>query len=389
MTDDDEPLPARFGRYRVQRVLGRGAMGVVYLAQDDELQRTVAVKTVALTGDARERDLHEARFRQEARAAGGISHPSVITVYDVGREDDAAWIAMEYVDGQELRDLIHAGELTPVQAVEIAILVADGLAMAHAQGVVHRDVKPGNIMVMPDGRIKVMDFGIARLQEPTVKTQTGVLLGSPQYMSPEQVSGQPLDGRADLFSLGVVLYEMLTGHKPFDAPDLTQVLFWVVNMPARPPSERRAGLPAVLDFVVARAMRKKPEDRYANASEFARELREALPQVREAQVAMGERATLAGGMSAVTLRLVPTTASMPSPFAKAEDRLELRASRRFDSTAALARLRVMPSPDETRGGSAVAPEAAAPRRKRFDRATAILLAVWGVAALVAVAIVVV
>jgi len=252
--------PEKFGRYKVVQELGRGAMGVVYRAQDEVLQRVVALKMIALTGSDHERDTHEARFRQEARAAGGLTHPSIITIYDVGREGDVAFIAMELVEGRELRDLIREGALTPSRAAEVAIAVAEALAYAHERGIVHRDVKPGNIMVLADGRIKIMDFGIARLQEPTVKTQTGVLLGSPQYMSPEQISGQSLDGRADVFSLGVVLYEMLTGIKPFDASDLTQVLFWVVNMPAKAPSERRPGLPTVVDFILARALKKRPEE---------------------------------------------------------------------------------------------------------------------------------
>jgi len=285
VTSADAP-PEKFGRYRVLKELGRGAMGIVYLAEDTELARKVAVKMISLTGGKEERDAHEARFRQEARAAGGIGHPSIITIYDVGREGDIAFIAMELVEGRELRELIREGGLTPSQAIELAALVADGLAYAHAHGVIHRDVKPGNIMVLGDGRVKVMDFGIARLQQPTIKTQTGVLLGSPQYMSPEQISGNEVDGRADIFSLGVVLYEMLTGLKPFDATDLSQVLFWVVNMPAKAPSERRPGLPAVVDYIIARALKKKPEERYANAAEFAADLRRCLPEVRAAEAAI-------------------------------------------------------------------------------------------------------
>lgn len=254
-------LPERFGRYRVLNELGRGAMGIVYLAEDTELGRKVAIKMIALSGPDHERDIHEARFRQEARAAGGVSHPAIVTIYDVGRDGDIAFIAMEVVEGRELRDLIAEGAITPPQAIELAALIADGLAYAHDRGVIHRDVKPGNIMVLADGRVKIMDFGIARLQQPTVKTQTGVLLGSPQYMSPEQVAGQEVDGRADIFSLGVVLYEMVTGVKPFDASDLSQVLFWVVNMPAKPPGERRPGLPPVIDYILARALKKKPEER--------------------------------------------------------------------------------------------------------------------------------
>ena len=374
----------KFGRYQVVKELGRGAMGIVYLAQDEVLARTVALKMIALTGSGAERDQHEARFRQEARAAGGLTHPSIITIYDVGREGDVAFIAMELVDGRELRELIREGTMPPTVAIEMAARVADALAFAHERGIVHRDIKPGNIMVLADGRIKIMDFGIARLQEPTVKTQTGVLLGSPQYMSPEQISGQSLDGRADVFSLGVVLYEMLTGIKPFDAADLTQVLFWVVNMPAKPPSERRPGLPPVVDYIIARALKKKPEERYPTAAEFAAELRQCIPEVEAAEAAMRERAALEGS---TILPTVPLVMSDAATIPMGGDQLELRASRRFDSAAAMARLSALPQDTDstrTRGGWTVP---IVPVKKRLDAATAILLACYGAAVLVAVAIV--
>ena len=368
--------PEKFGRYEVLKELGRGAMGIVYLANDTELGRKVAIKMISLTGTAHERDAHEQRFRQEARAAGSLSHPSIITVYDVGREGDIAFIAMEMVEGRELRELIAAGTVTPSQAVELVALVADGLAFAHEHGVIHRDIKPGNIMVLADGRVKVMDFGIARLQQPTVKTQTGVLLGSPQYMSPEQVSGTEVDGRADIFSLGVVLYEMVTGLKPFDAVDLSQVLFWVVNMPAKPPSERRPGLPPVVDYIVARALKKKPDERYASAAEFAADLRRCLPEVRAAEAGMAARAS-SGDTAPHDAETLPL----------ADERLELRPSRRFESVEAMARLSVVPRDDGERSRAGWTVPVVRPRR-RVDRSSAILAATYGVAVLLAVAIVV-
>ena len=366
--------PQKFGRYQVVKELGRGAMGIVYLAEDTELARRVAIKTIALTGADPERDRHEARFRQEARAAGGVSHPAIVTIYDVGREGDMAFIAMELVEGRELRELIREGALTPTHAVEIAALVADALAYAHDHGVIHRDIKPGNIMVLADGRVKLMDFGIARLQQPTVKTQTGVMLGSPQYMSPEQIAGEEVDGRADVFSLGVVLYEMITGTKPFDAPDLSQVLFWVVNMPAKPPSERRPGLPAVLDYIVARALKKKPGERYASAAEFAADLRRCADEVRAAESSIG----------ATRGDTVPLEAR---PLPPGEDRMELRPARGFDASEALARLSVLPREAGTQSRAGWTVQAARPRR-RFNRAVAILAATYGMAALLALAIVV-
>ena len=383
-------MPEKFGRYKIAKELGRGAMGVVYLAEDEVLQRTVAIKMIALSGSEQERDTHEARFRQEARAAGKLSHPSIITIYDVGREGDTAFIAMELVEGRELRELIRDGLVGPAQAIEIAALVADALAFAHQHGIVHRDIKPGNIMVLDDGRIKIMDFGIARLQEPTVKTQTGVLLGSPQYMSPEQISGQSLDGRADVFSLGVVLYEMLTGIKPFDATDLTQVLFWVVNMPAKPPSERRPGMPPVIDFIVARALKKRPEERYATAAELADDLRKALPEMREAEAALRESGGTEPGVPDTVPLSQEEQRNAPTVPLPPEERVELRPARRFDSAEALARLTVLPhDADGTRSRGGWTVPVVPLLKKRMDRATAILLAVWGVAALVAVAIVIV
>ena len=380
------PPPEKFGRYRILRELGRGAMGIVYLAEDSVLARTVALKMIALTGSDSERDVAEARFRQEARAAGGISHPSIITIYDVGREGDAAFIAMELVEGRELRDLIREGALSPSQSIEIAALVADALAYAHERGVIHRDIKPGNIMVLGDGRVKIMDFGIARLQEPTVKTQTGVLLGSPQYMSPEQISGQALDGRADVFSLGVVLYEMLTGVKPFDAADLTQVLFWVVNLPAKPPSERKPGLPAVVDFIVARALKKRADERYATAAELAKDLRDCLDEVREAERAPRMQDTNSARTVPLGAAEPPSADSLPA----GEEVLELRPARRFDSARGLARLAVVATEsDGTRSRAGWTVQLPTPKRRRLDRSTAILAATYGAAVLLAIAIVLV
>ena len=369
--------PQRFGRYRVIDELGKGAMGVVYRAEDPELGRKVAIKTIALTGTSGEMDTIQARFRQEARAAGSASHPAIVTIYDVGREGDLAFIAMELVEGTELRRLIRDGSLTPVQSLEIAALVADGLAYAHERGVIHRDIKPGNIMVLPDGRVKIMDFGIARLQQPDVKTQSGVLLGSPQYMAPEQVAGQAIDGRADIFSLGVVLYEMLTGVKPFDAADLTQLLFWVVNLPHKPPSERNASLPSVIDYVIARALKKEPNERYATAAELAHDLRDCIPQMS------GAAGTTRLGDTAPLSATVPEAATRRIAVA---ERLELRASPRFDSRAALERLPVLdPEATATRTGWAAGrPEL----KRRVDRSRTLLWGAFALAFLAAVLIVI-
>ncbi len=386
MTD---AFPARLGRFQVLAELGRGAMGVVYRAEDTTLGRTVAVKTIALTGAKEERDVHEARFLQEARAAGRLSHPAIVTIYEMGREGDIAFMAMELLEGTDLRELIHGGQLTPSQSVTIAAAVAEGLAYAHEHGIVHRDVKPGNIMVLPDGRVKIMDFGIARLREPTVKTQTGVLLGSPQYMAPEQIVGQPVDHRADLFSLGLVLYEMLTGVKPFAGEDIPELTFKVANLAARPPSHLVPHLAPVIDFIIARALKKKPEERYANATELANDLWNAVPEVKAAEAAGRERAaagTVPDGAHPPGSEAAPAEsgASMLR-----EESVELRASPRFDSAAGLARLAVLPADadlEKSRAGWTVPVRRPA---QRVDRTRLAMALAYVVALVVAVVIVLV
>ena len=337
-----EPAPLQFGRFRALGELGRGAMGVVYRAEDPALGRAVAIKTITLTGTDEERAHFEARFLQEARAAGGVGHPSIITIYDVGREGDVAFMAMELLDGRELRDLIRGGSLPPSEAVEIAAQVAEALAVAHEHGVVHRDVKPGNIMVLSDGRVKIMDFGIARLRDPDVKTATGMMLGSPRYMSPEQVSGEPFDHRADIFSLGVVLYEMLTGITPFAGEDITQLMFQVVNGAVVPPSHVNRTLPPVLDYIIARALKKVPAERYGSAAEFAADLRDAIPDVLEAEAAVRSRAEAAGSDTVPAMAGAHAVAGGAPSLDHGDEVVELRPSPRFDCVEGLARLAVLP-----------------------------------------------
>ena len=355
------PAPASFGRFEVIDEIGHGAMGVVYRARDPMIDRVVAIKTITLTGTEEERAHFEARFQQEARAAGGLSHPAIVTIFDYGREGDTAFMAMEVLEGRELRDLIRGGGIPPAEAVEIAARVAEALAFAHERGVVHRDVKPGNIMVLADGRVKIMDFGIARLDAPGVKTATGLLLGSPRYMAPEQAAGEPFDGRADVFSLGVVLYEMLTGAPPFSGNDIPQLMFQLMNAAVPPPSQARPGLPPVLDYIVARALKKNPQERYGSAEEFAEDLRASLPEVESAPAGAPARS---GDGEAATTRIEPQPASKPGasrgPVFKADDDLlALRPSPRFDALEGLARLAVLPL-DATRSF----PVAAPPRKRR-------------------------
>ena len=270
--------PAQLGRYDVVAEIGRGAMGVVYRAVDPMLERTVAIKTINMALDPGEIEHYEKRFTIEARAAGGLNHPNIVIIYDIGRSGDLAYMAMEYLEGRELKELIAGNEITPDRALDIAALVADGLAYAHSHEVVHRDVKPANIMILKDGRVKITDFGIARMRTADVRTQTGVVLGSPRYLSPEQVLGKRCDARADIFSLGVILYEMVTGQAPFNGIDVNSLMFQIVNFTPPPPASINPALPAMLDLIIAKALAKNADDRYAGIAEFAADLRACRQQ---------------------------------------------------------------------------------------------------------------
>jgi len=265
----------QLGRYVIDSEIGRGAMGVVFKATDSVLQRTVAVKTVNMALEKDHADKYEARFYQEARAAGGLNHPNIVTVYDAGKAGDVVYMAMEYIQGVELRTLFVEGQPMGVpQALSIAAQVAEGLGYAHQQGVVHRDVKPANIMVVSEGPVKITDFGIARMRASADLTQTGVMLGSPKYMSPEQVIGKRADHRSDIFSLGVILYEMLTGAAPFSGENVTALMYQIVNFAPPAPSTVNRQVPEMLDFVVAKMLAKPLDERYQDAREVARDLRE-------------------------------------------------------------------------------------------------------------------
>ena len=268
------------GRYRIVAELGRGAMGVVYKAIDPLLERPVAIKSInmALERDGIER--YEARFYQEARAAGGLSHPNIVTIYDIGKSGEIAYMAMEFIEGVELRSLIGEGRILPVaQAVSIAIQVAEALAYAHERGIVHRDIKPPNIMIMSNGMVKITDFGIARMRASEVLTQTGMMLGSPKYMSPEQVLGKRADFRSDIFSLGIILYEMLAGTAPFGGDNVTALMYQIVNLAPPAPSVLNFDVPELLDYIVAKMLAKSLDERYQSAAELARDLHECERQL--------------------------------------------------------------------------------------------------------------
>jgi serine/threonine-protein kinase len=269
----------QLGRYKILDELGRGAMGVVYRAEDPALDRQLAIKTVFVPVDDADRKEYEARFTQEARAAGKLSHPGIVTIYDVGREGGMVYMAMELLEGVDLGAQAASRKFSVSEAVGIAERVADALAFAHDRGVVHRDIKPPNIMLVGGGRVKIMDFGIARMRSSDLKTQTGLMMGTPRYMSPEQVAGRPVDQRSDIFSLGIVLYELLTGSKLFSGNDATEIMYNVSQMRPVPPSRINRQVPSMLDLVVAKALEKDASERYQDAHQFAADLRACLNEL--------------------------------------------------------------------------------------------------------------
>jgi eukaryotic-like serine/threonine-protein kinase len=269
---------SRIDRYELQEIIGRGAMGVVYLARDPAIGRVVALKTIQIPEgtEAVARGESIERFAREARAAGLLSHPNIVTVYDVGslgEQDGTSYIAMEFVEGRTLRQMVPHGErLDPERVLDIAMQVARGLDYAHRRGVVHRDVKPANILVRDDGLVKLADFGVARLDASDL-TRTGESVGSPSYISPEMLLGHPVDGRADIFSLGVLVYEMLTGSKPFVGDSLAALYHQTLSIDPPPPSRADPEIGSAWDAVVARMLAKRPESRYPSAAELLEDLR--------------------------------------------------------------------------------------------------------------------
>jgi len=280
----------RLGRYEILGELGRGAMGVVYRARDPIIDRVVALKTInlALTGAALAS--FEARFFQEARSAGRLNHPNIVTIYDAGKADGVAYIAMEFLEGTSLREVLDEHPpLSIPRILETVAQIARGLAYAHENGVVHRDVKPANVIVLKNRRPKITDFGIARLGEADGIASERA--GSPKYMSPEQIRGDAtLDGRSDLFSLGTVLYEMLTGRPPFAGETVTEIMQAVLEHTPPVPSVVDAHVPPELDGVVMRMLAKRPDDRYPSARSLFRELRRVDENfsARAGQAAGGE-----------------------------------------------------------------------------------------------------
>jgi serine/threonine-protein kinase len=308
--------PERLGKYQVTEVLGKGAMGVVYKAFDPNIRRTVAIKTIRkeLIDDDRGAHAMLARFKNEAQAAGRLSHPGIVAVYEYGEDTDVAYIAMEYIQGNSLREYFNRdARFEDRDAVSIMAQLLDGLGYAHEQGVWHRDIKPANLIVMTNGRLKIADFGIARIDSSNL-TQIGSIMGTPGYMAPEQYAGTDVDWRADIFSSGVVFYQLLTGVKPFvGSPE--SISHKVCNDTAVPPSQvdPSRNIAARYDAVVARAMAKKPRDRFQNAHEFRAALLDAY--AGPVSPTLSEE-TIITEVVPTTVKIEPTTpssASNPTP----------------------------------------------------------------------------
>ncbi|MEM6456234.1 MAG: serine/threonine-protein kinase, partial [Acidobacteriota bacterium] len=273
-------MPKQLGRYEILSELGKGAMGVVYLAQDPIIGRKVALKTFRVGFSAQDKELEQfrARFLREAQSAGILNHPNIVTIHDVVSDPgaDDFFIAMEYVQGTDLKQLMQREDRLHLPFVlDIVAQIATGLDYAHDKGVIHRDIKPANIIITKDEQAKITDFGIARVNASNL-TVEGQLLGTPNYMAPEQIMGRPVDHRADIFSLGVMLYEMLTGHKPFAGNNLTMVTHRIVYEAFTPPERIVAGLPPQLTQILERALAKDVEKRYNRGAEMAGDLHTLL-----------------------------------------------------------------------------------------------------------------
>lgn len=309
--DTGHPLPQRLGKYLISHLLGEGAMGVVYKAIDPDIHRAVAIKAIRaplLAPDAQDISA-TARFRTEAQAAGRLSHPNIVSVYEYGETADQHYIAMEYVDGTSLQELVSRGDRLPLDdALSVMLQLLDALACAHEQGVWHRDIKPANLMLTPEGRLKVTDFGIARIDSAD-RTHRTTVLGSPGYMAPERYTDEAPDRRVDLFSCGVLMYEMLTGRAPFRGAAGT-VMYQVMHVDPAAPStlEVQPAVPAQFDAVVARAMAKRADDRFADAAQ----MRAALCEAAERPIAP---VVCAETMRRLRFGRIEATQVMPRPIA--------------------------------------------------------------------------
>ncbi len=273
----------KIGRFRVLKQLGEGGMAVVYLAQDEVLRRRVALKVLRLPAGIKPRKRWELeqRFRRESRIAGRLSHANIVTIFDVGEDDGQPYIAMEYLTGQSLREIIDLSAPMPIdKAVDIAKQILSALDYAHSRGVVHRDITPSNIILSPTGRVKVTDFGIARIASEITISDPGAMIGSPNYMAPEQVEGREVDHRADIFAVGAVLYEMLVGRKLFSGDNVAAICHQIVNVEP----DLSGKFPPRVEMALRRALAKDPAQRFQTAEEFLEALRDPLLLTRHTGV---------------------------------------------------------------------------------------------------------
>ncbi len=266
------------GRYQIVKELGRGAMGTVYLGKDPKINRMVAIKTVRFDDDVDESSIKQVkeRFFREAESAGNLNHPNIIKIFDAGEDNDISYIAMELLEGEDMKKYTEKANLLPIRTViDYCVKIADALDFAHQQGVIHRDIKPANIMLLKDATLRITDFGIARITASS-RTQTGTVLGTPSYMSPEQLSGKKVDGRSDLFSFGVMLYELLTGTKPFAGESIAELLFKIANDKQPNPKEINPSIPDPLIAIINKLLEKDPDKRYQRGSEVSKDLTASL-----------------------------------------------------------------------------------------------------------------
>ncbi|HWY71749.1 MAG TPA: protein kinase [Terriglobales bacterium] len=325
-------IPEKFGRYEIVREIGHGAMGVVYEALDPTIGRKIALKAIRFDGIGTTADEAARRFKNEARAAGGLNHPNIVTVYDAGEDNGILYLAMEFIEGVTLEALLRAQRtIRTAQTIDMVRQICAGLDFAHAKGIVHRDIKPGNIMLAANGPVKITDFGIARAGE--AMTMTGQVIGTPNYMSPEQVLGKTLDGRSDLFSVGVMLYEMVTGERPFEGQSITTIMYKIVHETPIPPLKLDSTIHPGLSAVIEKSLAKSAEGRFPNGAELARavqnfesasvittstlgKLTGDFPSLADANAAHGARSTPSTAPPEAVPNLSPVTdqsAASPPP----------------------------------------------------------------------------